>query len=172
MAPLPLSPSTMIILMGQGSMHEGNIRWFLASMVIFALPILDTALAFARRYTNGRPLFSADKQHFHHQLVARGFTVKQTVLISYALAVFFGLLGVAMVFIRTRYTIAVYLVVFGSIIVAAYKMGMIHERPVNTEAGNLDDTAPEAFSAAVRSESVMELPDRDDLSSAELGTAH
>jgi UDP-GlcNAc:undecaprenyl-phosphate/decaprenyl-phosphate GlcNAc-1-phosphate transferase len=165
--------STMIILMGQGNIQNGNIRWFLASMVIFALPILDTTLAFARRYTNGRPLFSADKQHFHHQLVARGFTVKQTVLISYALAVFFGLLGVAMVFIRTRYTIAVYLVVFGSIIVTAYKMGMVHERTVDPQAGNLDDTAPEAFAAQFRPESIMEIPDRDDdLGGAELGAAH
>ena len=33
--------------------HEHS-KWFLASMVMFALPILDTALAFARRYINGR----------------------------------------------------------------------------------------------------------------------
>ena len=31
---------------------------------------------------------------------------------------------------RTRYAIAIYLVVFGWIIVAAYKMGMVHEKPV------------------------------------------
>jgi hypothetical protein len=33
-----------------------------------------------------------------------------------------------MVYIRTRYAVAVYLVVFGSIIVAAYKAGMVHEK--------------------------------------------
>ena len=31
--------------------------------------------------------------------------------------------------VRTRYAIAFYLVTFGSIIVAAYKMGMVHEKP-------------------------------------------
>ena len=35
----------------------------------------------------------------------------------------------AMVFTRTRYTVAIYLVTFGYVIVAAYKMGMVHERP-------------------------------------------
>src|SRR6202020_2385560 len=100
---------TMIILMAQE-----RAKWFLASMVIFAMPILDTALAFTRRWINRRPLFSPDRQHFHHQLVARGYTVKQTVLISYGLAIFFGLMGVAMVFLRTRYTVAIYLVIFGS----------------------------------------------------------
>lgn len=117
--------AVMIIMMG-----EERTKWLLASMVVFALPILDTALAFARRWINGRPLFSADKQHFHHQLLARGYSVKKTVLISYGLALMFAMLGVGMVLIRTRYAIAVYLVVFGSLVVAAYKMGMVHERPV------------------------------------------
>ena len=148
--------ATMIILMGQG-----QTKWFLASMVIFALPILDTSLAFARRWTNGRPVFSPDKQHFHHQMVARGFTVKQTVLVSYALAIFFGLLGASMVFVRTRYAIAIYLVVFGSIIVAAYKMGMIHERVASGTGSTLDDTTSAAFAADVSPESVMEIPDAD-----------
>ena len=44
-----------------------------------------------RRSSSDRSLFSADAQHFHHQLVQRGFTVKQTVLISYGLALFFAL---------------------------------------------------------------------------------
>jgi hypothetical protein len=115
---------TMIILLAQQ-----QAKWGLAAMVIFALPILDTMLAFARRYLKGRPIFEADRGHFHHQLVARGFTVKQTVLISYGLSIFFALLGVSMVFMRTRYTVAIYMITFAYVIVAAYKMGMVHERP-------------------------------------------
>jgi UDP-GlcNAc:undecaprenyl-phosphate GlcNAc-1-phosphate transferase len=121
---LGYSCGTMIILLAQQ-----QAKWGLAAMVIFALPILDTVLAFARRWIKGRPIFEADRGHFHHQMVARGFTVKQTVFISYALAILFALLGVAMVFMRTRYTVAIYLVTFGYVIVAAYKMGMVHERP-------------------------------------------
>ena len=161
--------STMIIMMGMG-----HLKWFLASMVIFALPILDTILAFARRWTNRRPLFSPDKQHFHHQLVARGYTVKQTVLISYALAVFFGLLGVSMVYMRTRYTIAIYLVVFGSIMVTAYKLGMIHERAATGGSRNLGDMSADAFEMQLDTDAVMEIPDtrHDDLPDGDLGIAH
>jgi UDP-GlcNAc:undecaprenyl-phosphate/decaprenyl-phosphate GlcNAc-1-phosphate transferase len=117
--------AVMMILFASQQEH---FKWFLASLVMFSLPLLDTALAFTRRWVNGRPLFSPDKFHFHHQLVARGFTVKQTVMISYGLAIMFALLGAAIVYIRTRYAVAVYLVVFGSVVVAAYKMGMVHER--------------------------------------------
>lgn len=141
---------TMIILMAQE-----RAKWFLASMVMFALPILDTVLAFTRRWVNRRPLFSADRQHFHHQLIARGYTVKRTVLISYGLAIFFGLMGVAMVFLRTRYTLAIYLVIFGSIIVAAYKMGMVHENNPSHAPSTLGDVPEGSFSQTFSSEVVM-----------------
>jgi len=109
-------------------MAEAQSKWFMAAAVIFALPILDTALALVRRWVNRRPIFSADRYHMHHQLLARGFTVKQTVLISYGLAVCFLLLGTAIVFMRTRYVVAAYMVIFGSIFVAAYKGGLVHEK--------------------------------------------
>src|SRR5690606_15601064 len=126
-------------------------KWFMASLVIFALPIMDTTLAFARRWINRRPLFSADNHHFHHQLVARGFSVKQTVLISYTLAIMFAVLGGVIVLFRTRYAGALWLVIFGSLIVAAVKMGMVHERrrgdaqaaslpPEALEAGEAEET--------------------------------
>ena len=120
---LGFSCATMIILAAQ----ETHPKWFLASLVMFALPVLDTALAFARRFVNRRKIFSADRHHFHHQMVARGFSVKQTVLISYGLAVFFAIAGATVVFMRTRYAVAFYLVIFGSLVVTAYKMGMVHE---------------------------------------------
>ncbi|MGH7215189.1 MAG: glycosyltransferase family 4 protein [Tepidisphaeraceae bacterium] len=116
--------ATQIILLA-----DERPKWFLAAIVMFALPILDTVLAFTRRYVNKRPLFSADRFHFHHQLLARGLTVRKTVVLSYGLAIGFVLLGGFIVFMRTRYAVAFYLVIFGSIIVAAFKMGMVHERP-------------------------------------------
>jgi len=115
----------MILLLG-----EVHGKWLLGGMVMFALPVLDTSLAFARRYVAGRPFFSADRHHFHHQLIQRGLSVKQAVLVSYALTIFFVLCGITMVYLRTRYALAFYLVLFGSIVVTAYKMGMIHERVV------------------------------------------
>jgi UDP-GlcNAc:undecaprenyl-phosphate GlcNAc-1-phosphate transferase len=117
------------------TMAEIDTRWLLASMVMFALPVLDTALAFARRIVNKRHVFAADKQHFHHQLVSRGLTVRKAVITAYALAIGFTILGAMIVYLRTRYALAVYLVIFGSIIVAAYKMGMVHERPAIIEGG-------------------------------------
>jgi UDP-GlcNAc:undecaprenyl-phosphate GlcNAc-1-phosphate transferase len=134
-------------------------KWFLASMVMFALPVLDTALAFARRWVNGRPLFSADKFHFHHQLLGRGFTVKQTVLLSYGLALGFAVLGSAIVFFRTRYAVAFYMVIFGSIIVAAFKMGMVHERPRVVRRQDLGSGDVSASGSDLEPSTVLEIHD-------------
>ncbi|MCC7349189.1 MAG: undecaprenyl/decaprenyl-phosphate alpha-N-acetylglucosaminyl 1-phosphate transferase [Phycisphaerales bacterium] len=147
--------AVMIILMGQGQ----HPKWFMASTVMFALPVLDTMLAFTRRYVNGRPLFSADKFHIHHQLVARGFSVKQTVMIMYGLAIFFALLGASIVYMRTRYVGAIYLVIFGSIIVAAYKMGMVHEKPRSVVRRDLSSSEVIASTSAIEPGSVLEIKD-------------
>jgi len=154
---LGFSCATTLILMLQE-----RPKWFLASMVIFALPVLDTVLALARRYVNGRPIFSADKFHFHHQLVGRGLSVKKTVLISYTLAIGFALLGSAIVFMRTRYAVAVYLVVFGSIIVAAYKMGMVHERPRVVDRNPLDADDLLNAQPTIDASTVLEIRERPD----------
>ena len=144
--------ATLIIMMG-----EERTKWLLAATVVFALPILDTGLAFTRRWLNGRPVFSPDKQHFHHQLVARGYSVKRTVLISYGLALMFMALGVGMVFVRTRYAVAFYLVIFGSIIVAAFKMGMVHERPHVGPAQGLDAPGTATTTATIERATVFEI---------------
>jgi UDP-GlcNAc:undecaprenyl-phosphate GlcNAc-1-phosphate transferase len=147
----------MIILMG-----EVASKWFLAALVMFSLPILDTSLAFARRYVNRRPVFSADKHHFHHQLVARGLTVRRAVVLSYALAIFFVVCGAAIVFMRTRYAVAFYIWIFGSIMVAAYKMGMVHERPVVVKRRTIDDGSDVIQpTRAVEPDSVLEVQDEN-----------
>lgn len=157
--------ATLIIMMG-----EERTKWLLAATVVFALPILDTGLAFVRRWLNGRPVFSADKQHFHHQLVARGYTVKQTVLISYWLSLMFMALGVAMVFVRTRYAVAFYLVFFGSIIVAAFKMGMVHERPHVGPAHGLDAPGTATTTATIQRDTVFEIQEAEEIAPVPSGS--
>lgn len=141
-------------------MAEESSKWLLAAMVMFALPILDTSLAFVRRYVNGRPLFSADKHHVHHQVLARGLTVRQTVLFLYGAAVIFCMLGASIAFMRTRFAVAAYLVLFGFIVVAAYKMGMVHERVKVAKPNTIGDDEKIRPTNEVDAANVLELPDR------------
>jgi len=87
-------------------------RWWLASVVVFGLPILDTAVALVRRFINKRPLFVSDRGHIYDQMVDRGIPLKKTVAICYVLAAVYALIGLAMSQIRTRYALVVYVIVF------------------------------------------------------------
>ncbi len=55
-------------------------------VLVFGLPLLDAGLAVVRRALSGQPIHKPDKKHIHHQLLARGLTQRQTVLILYGVA--------------------------------------------------------------------------------------
>ena len=86
-------------------------RWWLASIVVFGLPILDTAVALVRRLLNHRPLFVSDRGHIYDQMIDRGIPLKKTVAICYLLAGGYALVGLVMSQVRTRYAAVIYLLV-------------------------------------------------------------
>jgi UDP-GlcNAc:undecaprenyl-phosphate GlcNAc-1-phosphate transferase len=51
-----------------------------APILILIIPILDTLCVMLRRFIEGRSIFSPDRSHFHHKLLAAGFSVKQAAL--------------------------------------------------------------------------------------------
>ncbi len=138
---------TMMLMFG----HDGIIRWFLAAIIMFGLPMLDTLLAIIRRKLNGKPVFSPDSNHFHHFLIRKGLTVRKAVMVAYGLAGMFVSFGLVIVYIPTRLALGIYLVLFAWIIVAAFKMGMIFQNKapapanagVNTTVISLDPRASE-----------------------------
>lgn len=93
----------------------------MSALIVFALPIADTTMAIFRRKMRGMPIFSPDKQHLHHQLRRVGLSVKRSVLVLYAMAAGFAALGFLASRLQWRYVIAAFLVIFGFVIVTAYK---------------------------------------------------
>jgi len=53
-------------------------------LVILAVPILDTGFVVAKRLKYGKPIYHADRWHFHHRFVNIGFSQRRTVLYLYA----------------------------------------------------------------------------------------
>jgi UDP-GlcNAc:undecaprenyl-phosphate GlcNAc-1-phosphate transferase len=104
---------------------EGIPRWWMASIVVFGLPILDTAVALIRRLLNHHPLFVSDRGHIYDQMIDRGIPLKKTVKICYVLASIYALIGLAMSQIRTRYATVVYAGVFIISGVTVWKKGYL-----------------------------------------------
>lgn len=85
---------SLAIISIQGFFKIDALLSFWIPFLVFALPILDTSLAFTRRILHGKSPFSADRGHIHHKLIDMGFTQKQSVMILYSIC---GILGVSAV---------------------------------------------------------------------------
>jgi len=81
-------------------------RWTVAGVIIFGLPILDTAVALVRRFVNKKPLFASDRGHIYDQLMDRGIPLGKTVAICYVLAGLYAAAGLAVAQLRFRYAAA------------------------------------------------------------------
>jgi UDP-GlcNAc:undecaprenyl-phosphate GlcNAc-1-phosphate transferase len=68
------------------SQKSATLLGMTAPLLALAIPLLDTALAVARRFLRHQPLFGADRGHIHHRLLARGFTPRRVAYILYAFA--------------------------------------------------------------------------------------
>ena len=62
-------------------------------MLIFGLPIVDAVVVVIKRIRSGVPITQADKRHFHHGLLARGLTQRQTVAVLYTAAAILCVIG-------------------------------------------------------------------------------
>ena len=125
----------MILLFG----NDGIFRWFLAAVIIFGLPMLDTLLAIVRRKLAGRPIFSPDAGHFHHFLLRRGLSVKKAALLSYLIAIVFVGFAFIIVLIPTTMALALYMVLFAWLVIVAFKIGMVSWSP---KSGKAMETSP------------------------------
>jgi UDP-GlcNAc:undecaprenyl-phosphate GlcNAc-1-phosphate transferase len=82
---------------------KGRVAVALATPVLaLGLPILDTMLAIGRRAWSGQSLFIGDRQHIHHRLLDRGHSHRGAVLVLYAVAAAWALLGLGVHFNRDR----------------------------------------------------------------------
>ena len=68
-------------------------------LLILAVPALDATFVVAKRIKYGRPVYSADRWHFHHRFANIGFSQRRTVLYLYGWTLSLAALALAMRFV-------------------------------------------------------------------------
>jgi len=107
----------MILSLGD----TGDTALVFAGLIIFAIPIIDTALAIIRRKLEGKKMSDPDANHLHHML-KRALGVKGAVLTLYGIGVVFCVLGVMLSTFRARFVYALVLLMASYITVYAIKI--------------------------------------------------
>jgi len=77
-----------------------NPGWegLLIPVVLMTLPILDTALAIARRLLSRRSIFEGDRYHLYDWLMQKGLSQKRVALILYGIGLLFTISGIVVGF--------------------------------------------------------------------------
>jgi UDP-GlcNAc:undecaprenyl-phosphate GlcNAc-1-phosphate transferase len=67
--------------------------------VVLAVPILDSSFVVAKRIKYRRPVYQADRSHFHHRFANIGFSPRRTTLYLYGWTVVLACLALALRFV-------------------------------------------------------------------------
>lgn len=65
-----------------------------APLMALSIPLLDTAIAIARRFLRRQPIFRGDRGHIHHRLLDRGLTPRRVVLVLYGVCTMAAVLSI------------------------------------------------------------------------------
>ncbi len=82
-----------------GSVKTNAVLALIFPLIVLAVPFLDTTFVVLKRMKYHRPVYAADREHFHHRMDRIGFSTRRTVLYLYAWTLSLALLAVALRFV-------------------------------------------------------------------------
>jgi len=83
----------------QGALKTNAVVALFLPLLILAVPILDTGFVVAKRLKYGKPIYKADRWHFHHRMADIGFSQRRTLVYLYGWTAVMALLALALRFV-------------------------------------------------------------------------
>jgi UDP-GlcNAc:undecaprenyl-phosphate GlcNAc-1-phosphate transferase len=83
----------------EGTLKTQSVIALVLPLVVLAVPFLDTTFVVLKRLKYRRPVYQADREHFHHRMDRIGFSTRRTVLYLYAWTLMLAGLALAMRFV-------------------------------------------------------------------------
>ena len=83
----------------QGALKTNAVVALFLPLIILAVPILDTGFVVAKRLKYRRPVYRADRWHFHHRMANIGFSQRRTLLYLYGWTTVMAALALALRFV-------------------------------------------------------------------------
>ncbi|MDP2670897.1 MAG: MraY family glycosyltransferase [bacterium] len=93
------------------------------AFLVLAVPLVDSLWAIVRRLYQHRSPVWGDRQHLHHQLLKRGWSIPKIAFLYYALTAFFGLASLSLDSRGKLFAIAMVVVVLLSFIISVGYLG-------------------------------------------------
>lgn len=97
-------------------------------LCILIVPILDTLCAIIRRKLKGESIVSADKSHFHHQLLRKNYSVSVTVIIIYIITILFSTASIIWMLVDKEIGYIIYGVLMLILMIFVFRTDIIYKR--------------------------------------------
>ncbi|HWC08492.1 MAG TPA: MraY family glycosyltransferase [Solirubrobacterales bacterium] len=89
----------MGVIAVQGALKTNAVVALFLPLIVLAVPILDTGFVVAKRLKYRRPIYRADRWHFHHRMADIGFSQRRTLLYLYGWTAVMAALALALRFV-------------------------------------------------------------------------
>jgi UDP-GlcNAc:undecaprenyl-phosphate GlcNAc-1-phosphate transferase len=83
----------------QGALKTNAVVALFLPLIILTVPIMDTGFVVAKRLKYRRPIYKADRWHFHHRMADIGFSQRRTLLYLYSWTLAMAALALALRFV-------------------------------------------------------------------------
>jgi UDP-GlcNAc:undecaprenyl-phosphate GlcNAc-1-phosphate transferase len=83
----------------QGALKTNAVIALFLPLIVLTVPILDTGFVVAKRLKYGRPIYRADRWHFHHRMENIGFSQRRTLAYLYGWTLVMAALALALRFV-------------------------------------------------------------------------
>jgi UDP-GlcNAc:undecaprenyl-phosphate GlcNAc-1-phosphate transferase len=83
----------------EGTVKTQAVLALVLPLIVLAVPFLDTTFVVLKRLKYRRPVYEADREHFHHRMDRIGFSTRRTVLYLYAWTLMLAGLAIALRFV-------------------------------------------------------------------------
>jgi UDP-GlcNAc:undecaprenyl-phosphate GlcNAc-1-phosphate transferase len=83
----------------QGALKTNAVIALFLPLIVLAVPILDTGFVVAKRLKHKRPIYRADRWHFHHRMANIGFSQRRTLAYLYGWTFVMSALALALRFV-------------------------------------------------------------------------
>jgi len=110
------------------SMKSSALVGLALPMLALGIPIFDTLFSMLRRFLERRSVFSPDRSHFHHHLLALGLNQRHVVIVAYAVTCLFAGLGLFMMVTRSINTLVVFLCILLLLLLVFRVVGSVRLR--------------------------------------------
>jgi len=83
----------------EGTVKTQAVLALVLPLIVLAVPFLDTTFVVLKRLKYRRPVYEADREHFHHRMDRIGFSTRRTVMYLYAWTLMLAGLAIALRFV-------------------------------------------------------------------------